>query len=185
MELSQAIGGRRTVREYRPQQVGEETIRRLIGRGAGPKRGQRAAVDVHCRARSGHPGSALARSESAHARDDARGPSFGALRLPARRSEIFYHAPVLIVISAAAQGPWIVEDCALAAENLMLAAYGEGLGSGWIGFAQSYLNMQAGKDLLGLALDCVPVAPIIIGYPKSTPPPVPRKAPVIRWVAQD
>lgn len=36
---------------------------------------------------------------------------------------IFYHAPVLILISAIAQGPWIVEDCGLAAENLMLAAY--------------------------------------------------------------
>jgi hypothetical protein len=36
---------------------------------------------------------------------------------------IFYHAPALILISATAQGPWIVEDCALAAENLMLAAW--------------------------------------------------------------
>jgi nitroreductase len=64
----------------------------------------------------------------------------------------------------------------------MLAAYAEGLGSGWIGFAQSYLNTQAGKDLLGLPLACVPVAPIIIGHPKSTPTLVPRKEPVIRWV---
>lgn len=42
--------------------------------------------------------------------------------------DIFYHAPALIVISAAA-GPWIVEDCALAAENLMLAACAAGLGT--------------------------------------------------------
>jgi hypothetical protein len=28
---------------------------------------------------------------------------------------IFHHAPALIVISADAPGPWIVEDCALAA----------------------------------------------------------------------
>ena len=41
--------------------------------------------------------------------------------------QIFYHAPVLIVISAMAEGPWIVEDCSLAAENLMLAARDIGL----------------------------------------------------------
>ena len=31
MELSQAIAGRRTVREYRPQAVDDQTVRRLIG----------------------------------------------------------------------------------------------------------------------------------------------------------
>ena len=41
--------------------------------------------------------------------------------------QIFYHAPVLIVISAMTEGPWIVEDCSLAAENLMLAARDIGL----------------------------------------------------------
>ena len=59
--------------------------------------------------------------------------------------QIFYHAPVVILISGAAEGPWIVEDCALAAENLMLAAYAAGLGTCWIGFAQNYLNTPDGK----------------------------------------
>jgi len=95
---------------------------------------------------------------------------------------IFYHAPALIVIVGAAHGPWVVEDCALAAENLMLAAYAEGLGSGWIGFAQGYLNTNDGKSLLGLAAESVPVAPVIVGYPKAIPPAVPRKEPVIRWI---
>ena len=36
--------------------------------------------------------------------------------------DIFYHAPVLIVISTVADSPWAVEDCSLAAENLMLVA---------------------------------------------------------------
>lgn len=55
---------------------------------------------------------------------------------------IFYHAPALILISAQSPGPWIVEDCALAAQNLMLSAYAAGLGSCWIGFAQSFLNSR-------------------------------------------
>lgn len=53
--------------------------------------------------------------------------------------DIFYGAPVLVVISAAA-GPWAIEDCALAAENMMLAAHASGLGTCWIGFAQGWLG---------------------------------------------
>jgi Nitroreductase family len=71
---------------------------------------------------------------------------------------IFYHAPVLILISASAEGPWIIEDCALAAENLMLSAYAAGLGACWIGFAQSFLNTSEGKNMLGLPAASVPVS---------------------------
>ena len=95
---------------------------------------------------------------------------------------VFYHAPALIVIAAASAGPWIVEDCALAAQNLMLAAYAEGLGSCWIGFAQNFLNSPDGKTIIGLPAECVPVAPIIIGHPKAATPPVPRKDADIRWI---
>ena len=96
--------------------------------------------------------------------------------------DIFYHAPVLVVISTVADIPWAVEDCALAAENLMLAARGAGLGTCWIGFAQGYLNTPAGKQALDLPAACVPVAPIIVGHPKAAPRPVARNAPRIRWV---
>ncbi|HWW73578.1 MAG TPA: nitroreductase family protein [Duganella sp.] len=95
---------------------------------------------------------------------------------------IFYHAPALIVVSASVPGPWIVEDCALAAGNLMLAACAEGLGSCWIGFAQGYLNTPQGKRALGLPDTCTAVAPIIVGHAKTAPLPVLRKAPDIHWI---
>lgn len=96
---------------------------------------------------------------------------------------IFYHAPALIVISAQAVGPWSVEDCALAAQNLMLAASAAELGTCWIGFAQGWLQTPAGKKALGLPAESRPVAPIIIGYPKSAPTPVPRRAARINWIS--
>jgi nitroreductase len=40
---------------------------------------------------------------------------------------------------SAAESPWAVETCSLAAENLMLAARAAGLGTCWIGFAQKWL----------------------------------------------
>ena len=95
---------------------------------------------------------------------------------------IFYHAPVLIVIAVVEPTGWAVEDCALAAQDLMLAAYAAGLGTCWIGFAQGWLGTAEGKSALGLPASHVPVAPIIIGYPKHKPAPVPRKEPELRWI---
>ena len=95
---------------------------------------------------------------------------------------IFYHAPVLVVISAKGEGRWAVEDCALAAENLMLAACDAGLGSCWIGFAQAWLQTEQGRALLGLSPRDLPVAPVILGHPKTPIGPVPRRPADIRWI---
>ena len=97
--------------------------------------------------------------------------------------QIFYHAPALVVISARADGPWMIEDCALAAENLMLAACAAGLGTCWIGFAQAWLQTPDGKKALNLPPECLPVAPIIVGRPRTAAPAVPRKEPQIDWIA--
>ena len=97
--------------------------------------------------------------------------------------DIFYHAPVLIVISTVADSPWAVEDCSLAAENLMLVARALGLGTCWIGFAQAWLRTPEGRAALTMPAGYVPVAPIIVGHPKSLPAPVSRKQPEIRWIA--
>jgi nitroreductase len=95
---------------------------------------------------------------------------------------LFYHAPALIVICARPGYPWGPTDCALAAQNLMLAACASGLGSCWIGLAQEWLNQPAGKRDLGIPDDYTVIAPIIVGYPRGETPPVARKAPeVLTW----
>jgi nitroreductase len=185
MDLNEAITGRRAVREYTKEVVDEETIRRLIDAAVhAPSavnqqpwtfavvRDQSVLDRISRDAKSHMLATMPASSHSDHFRSLLNDPSF----------HIFYHAPVLILISAIAESPWIVEDCALAAENLMLAAYAAGLGTCWIGFAQSFLNTSAGKNMLGLPAAWVSVAPIIVGHPKAAPPPVPRKEPEVRWI---
>ena len=95
---------------------------------------------------------------------------------------VFYNAPALIVISSLSESAWAVKDCALAAENLMLAATAAGLGTCWIGFAQGWLLTPEGKTALELPDAYRPVAPIIIGHPHFVPPPVARNEPRIRWI---
>lgn len=96
--------------------------------------------------------------------------------------DIFYGAPALVLISSSTANPWATENCALAAENLMLAARDKGLGTCWVGFAQAWLRTQEGKTLLGIPEGYFPVAPIIVGHPKLPPMPVARKAPEIHWL---
>lgn len=95
---------------------------------------------------------------------------------------IFYNAPTLIVISSQG-GHWAVEECALAAENLMLAALGQGLGTCWIGLAQDWLSTSEGRTALKLTESATPVAPIIIGHPHNVPPLKVKRPARITWVA--
>jgi len=185
MDIAEAISGRRSVREYTPEPVDQKTIHHLIDAAINAPNAvnqqpwsftvvrNQDVLNRISRAAKAHMLAAMpATAHSDHFRSRLSNPDF----------QIFYYAPMLILISAAAQGPWIVEDCALAAENLMLAAYAAGLGTCWIGFAQGFLNTPEGKKELALPDSCVPVAPIIVGHPKSAPPRVPRNEPEIRWI---
>jgi nitroreductase len=186
MDIESAITGRRAVREYASEAVSEDTIRQLIGAAVMAP----SAVNVQpwtftVVRDQGLLDRLSARAKSYMLETLPPGPHAQHLRLHlgAEGFQIFYHAPVLIVIAGSEAGPWVVEDCAMAAQNLMLSAYGRGLGSCWIGFAQTFLNTPEGKGMVGIPSAWVPVAPIIVGKPKAPPPPVPRKEPVIRWVA--
>jgi nitroreductase len=185
MDVNEAISGRRSVREYTAQPIEEATIRRLVAAAVRARSAVNQQPWVFTVVRDQVlldriSGEAKTHMLATMPADDHAGRFKSLLSDP--NFHIFYHAPVLIVIAAASPGPWIVEDCALAAQNLILAAYAEGLGSCWIGFAQNFLNSPDGKKTAGVALECVPAAPIIVGHPKAAMPPVPRKDPNIRWV---
>ena len=185
MEINEAITGRRAVRDYSQEAVDERTIRHLVDAAVqAPSaineqpwaftvvRDQGMLDRISRDAKAYMLSSMPAGPHSDHFQTLLTDPNF----------QIFYRAPVLILISARAQGTWIVEDCALAAENLMLAAYAGGLGSCWIGFAQGFLNSPAGKMMLGTPATWTTVAPIIVGHPKAASPPVPRKSAEVRWI---
>jgi nitroreductase len=95
---------------------------------------------------------------------------------------VFYNAGTLIVIYSKYEGPFVVADCWLAAENLMLAACAKGLGTCVIGFAVSALNTPAWKAELNIPAEMTAIAPIIVGVPASDTPAVPRKEPeIVTW----
>ncbi|MFC1488075.1 nitroreductase family protein [Thermoproteota archaeon] len=103
---------------------------------------------------------------------------------------IYYNAPVIIFIIGPATGG--VVSCALACENMMIAATSFGLGSCYTGFGA----FVKGKDEIVKALELKENeqinGPILLGYPKSNTSvainraldricPI-KKEPVTKWI---
>jgi len=188
-----AIYGRRAIRSFKPDAVAEEVVRQLL------EAAVRAPTAMHLepwafvvvqdkallrrisdRAKALWPAQLTQPQRHHHATLPETG-SF-AQRLADPNFNLFYDAGTLIAVGFMDQGVFTVADCWLAAENLMLAAWGLGLGSCCIGAALGGLNAQESRVELGVPADFSFVAPIIIGMPAETPPPTSRKPPhVVCW----
>lgn len=93
---------------------------------------------------------------------------------------IYYQAPVIIFIIGIDE--WADISCALAAENLMLAAHAFSLGSCWVALGGLITKDKSCRKLLGLAKHEKIVAPIIIGYEDGKTEIPQRKKTNISWV---
>ena len=103
---------------------------------------------------------------------------------------IYYNAPVIVFVIGPAAGGAV--SCALACENIMIAATSFGLGSCYTGFGA----MVKGNDEVVKAFELKEneqiYGPILLGYPKNNPSaavysalericPI-KKEPVINWI---
>jgi nitroreductase len=187
MSVLDAILERRSVRSYSPEQLGQATIRTLLDAAvwaptavheepwafviaqdmaALKSLSDRAKTIFAVDARRTHP------DQAGHLLEILDKPDFN----------IFYNAGTLIIICGRPKGPFVVADCWLAAENLMLAARSIGLGSCVIGFAVPALNTPEIKAELRIPPECTAIAPIIVGVPSGETPRTTRKEPdILAW----
>jgi nitroreductase len=185
MELMNAIKNRRAVRDYTDAPVERSTIETLIEAAVMAPSAMnlqpwafavllgRERIEVYAgRAKDWLLASLSQTSYEPSIRHMLEDPQF----------VLFHHAPALAIVLAKASGTQAAEDCCLAAENLMLAARNEGLGSCWIGFARPWLDMSATKTELNLPEHYHVVAPIILGYPKAWPDPHRRMPAETYWL---
>lgn len=106
------------------------------------------------------------------------GPSFGLdprIDQYANAGANLFHGADTLVLICARPGKFSpVEDCFLAAQNLMLAAHGLGLGTCPVGFARTWFNLPEVKAELGIPAHYEAVLPIVVGHPAHPPAPVPK-----------
>lgn len=105
-------------------------------------------------------------------------------RLSKPEFDIFYGAPVLILIYSSPDSLTPVEDGSLAAENMMLAAHSLGIGSCWIGFASPLGFIPVVFKELNVPEDHKLIAPLGFGFPKKKDmaPGKRSEAKILAWV---
>jgi nitroreductase len=180
METEKAILGRRSVRDYVDKKVPDDAVRQLLSAGAMAP----SAMDAQpCRfIVITNRDKINELSDKVKARLGAFG--FGARmleRMKVKEDVIFYGAPLLIFI-VADEGDWAPIDCALAAQNMMLRAYGMGLGSCFIGFATALRDDRDTLRSIGIKDSQKLYCPLIFGYPKKWPEPKSREPTVQKTV---
>lgn len=186
MDAMEAIYGRRSVRAYREDSLDRALVEALL----------QAAVQAPS-AHNSQPWSfalvegrkrlqSLAAEAKAHLLseygDDPRMQPYREL-LSEPAFDIFYRAPLLVIVCAEPDPLAPVEQCFLAAQTLMLAAHARGLGTCCIGWALPLVSLPEVKVALGIPEAVTPALPIVMGWPDEAPEAPPRNPPrILTWL---
>jgi nitroreductase len=95
---------------------------------------------------------------------------------------LFHHAPALVLVLATSPETQPAEDCCLPAQNFMLAARNQEIGTCWVGLARPWLNLPSTKAELKIPEHYQVVAPIVLGYPQAWPAGHERNPAEIIWL---
>lgn len=186
-DIFETIMHRRSIRRFEPKQIEETALQQILQAGlyapcAGGRQGVIFAVcqDKEVNERLGKIKRANSNPRMATA------TSFVFRERPSiaddpKLTNAFYDAPTVITLFAPKNFLFSVDDCAVAAENMMLAADALGIGScyigqGWPAFAAPY-----GQEILrqwNIPADHYAVMQLLLGYAKegdNHPTPKPRK----------
>ncbi len=181
------IKTRRSVREYTDKDVSDEDIKTIIDAGVHAPSGfdnqpwffvvvknreMMKRMSDHCKPRL------LAQLE------DVTDDMVVAFKKELAKEEfsIFYDAPVLIIVLGNNASITADYDCALCAENMMLAAHSMGIGSCWIGTGCFIQDNPEILEELGITPDYRVIAPIVFGYPVEGTRETDKKEPEVVWV---
>ena len=181
------IKTRRSIRDYLNKPVPEEVIRRIIDAGRYAPSGfnlqpWRFAV-VENREMLDKL-STFARPvllKKLAGRTDALAVSY-VERLEDRNYNIFFNAPVLLLVLGKKNNPLSDYDCTLCAGNIIHAAHSLGIGSCWVVGGRVIEESEQLMAELKIPVSYRIVAPIVLGYPRGIPPPPTKREPIISWV---
>lgn len=160
------IKNRRSVKEYRKEQITDEELKEVLEAGMNASSGgnRQPAVFIAVQNREWIDQLCALNAKIAGAPEGF---------------DVFYGAPTVIVVAADKSSPDAIKDGSLCIGNMLNAAYALGLGGRWINRADGMLEDELGKKLLkeaGYEGDYIGVGNVILGYPANGfPDPIPHK----------
>lgn len=175
-DIISAIMHRRSVRRFDGRDIDEESLREILEAGLyAPSAGGRQGV-IFAVSRDRQVNVRLGRIKRANSSPRmSTGTSFVSREQPSiaddpNIKDAFYGAPVVVTLFAPKSFMFSAEDCAAAAENMMLAADSLGIGSCYIGQGWTTFNDPYGQEILlkwGIRTDYYAVSQVIFGYPRE------------------
>ncbi|MCL6561187.1 MAG: nitroreductase [Firmicutes bacterium] len=170
MELNEVIRNRRSVRKYKSDPIPEQTVRELLELAAWAPNGMNLQPWVFAVVEDREYMKSLSDRAKTYLLERLQvAPALERYRALFTNPQfnIFYDAPVLVLIYGDKNVMTHLFDCSMAAQNLMLSAWDKGIGSCWIGFANGIADTPEVKKELGVPEGYELVAPIILGYPEG------------------
>lgn len=174
-DVLETIAHRRSIRRFDTRQIEEETLQKILqaGLSAPSAGGRQGVIFAVCQDRAVNERLGKIKRANSHPRM-ASGNNYVSRQQPSiaddpRLTNAFYDAPTVITLFGPKNFLFAVDDCAVAAENMMLAADALGIGScyigqGWPAFADPY-----GQEILrkwNIPTDHYAVMQLVLGYPR-------------------
>ena len=187
-DIFENILHRRSIRRFELKQIEEAALQQILQAGlyAPSAGGRQGVIFAVCQDKAINERLGKIKRANSHPRM-ATETSFVSREQPSiaddpKLTNAFYDAPTVITMFAPKNFLFAVDDCAVAAENMMLAADALGIGScyigqGWTAFADPY-----GQGILqqwNIPTDHYAVMQLLLGYPREGdkhPTAKPRKA---------
>ena len=180
-EVLKTIRDRRSVRSFRPEQITDDELKTILEAGLYAPSGNNAQSWFF----SAVQNPALIESINGWIVDEARFSSHPKAQQIATtpNSLIFRKAPTVVIVSGQKSDPLAAQNCACAAQNMMLAAQSLGIGSCWIcyvEFLSTSKKLAEYRSALRIPEGYDPFFGLTFGY-KAEPdqPPQPRRKGVI------
>lgn len=176
-DIMEAIEGRRSIRKYKDQQISREALDAILRAGMlAPSASNKQPwhfIAIQDQALIAELNDAILRAMGKNSN------AYVSAMAARERYAPLFHAPTVILVCGVENSSWSHCDCALAAQNMALAAYGMGIGSCMVGFALNLYGDQAGDQSALLAKLWIPQGyrmhyAFCFGYPDETPPARPR-----------
>lgn len=180
-EVLNAIYGRRSIRKYENKPVPEDVVETILKAAAySPSAMNRQPwrfiviedrekikeLSGKVKKQMGLLGYALKFSEIIRSHEDT----------------VFYEAPLLILVCTGKDDKWGHINCGIVAQTMFLAAYSLGLGSCYIGFANTLNNDIETLKELKVPEGYEIVAALIFGYPAENKETPQRNPKIINWI---